>query len=236
MRTPTDARVRALQGDHCYNLGEADDRRGDAYMNAMQPLLSVCPWIPVIGNHEVEDGDNQTRYLSQTWGEAYANPLESSSSTATSALGHLLAKGSFLAQGYHGTTPSGTSEYFSVDVGLIHIAAMSTKTPSGKELEWLTKDLEAANQNRAKVPWIIVTSHYPIFLSTTSFDNAASALGWASEEGEVCTDGVCDGTEYMSCDVAGESPGCATVGDLMGERAAATGPLFNRYAVDIYVR
>ena len=54
---------------------------------------------------------------------------------------------------------------------------------------------------------LIVTSHYPIFLSTTKFDNAASALGWASEEGEKCTDGVCDGTEFMSCDAAGESPG-----------------------------
>ena len=126
-------------------------------MNAMQPLLSVCPWVPVIGNHEVEDGDDQTRYLTQTWGEAYANPLANSTSTATSALGHLLSKGSFLAQGFHGTTPSGTSEYFSVDVGLIHIAAMSTKSPQGKELEWLTKDLEAANQNRAKVPGVNTT-------------------------------------------------------------------------------
>ena len=32
-------------GDHCYDLGQADDRRGDAYMNALQPLLSVCPWV-----------------------------------------------------------------------------------------------------------------------------------------------------------------------------------------------
>ena len=42
-----------LMGDHAYNLGDVDDHRGDAYMNAMQPLLATCPWIPVIGNHEV---------------------------------------------------------------------------------------------------------------------------------------------------------------------------------------
>ena len=92
----------------CIHTGQADDRRGDAYMNALQPLLTVCPWVPIIvststpsrlphcrtglrlalavllfrsitrcravwtpqGNHEVEDGDNQTRYLSQSWGEA----------------------------------------------------------------------------------------------------------------------------------------------------------------------
>lgn len=40
--------VFAHMGDHCYDLGQADDRRGDAYMNAMQPLLSVCPWIPIV--------------------------------------------------------------------------------------------------------------------------------------------------------------------------------------------
>ena len=29
-------------GDHAYNLGYSGDRRGDAYMNAMQPLLATC--------------------------------------------------------------------------------------------------------------------------------------------------------------------------------------------------
>ena len=42
--------TRFARPQHCYNLGQADDRRGDAYMNALQPLLSVCPWIPIIGN------------------------------------------------------------------------------------------------------------------------------------------------------------------------------------------
>lgn len=34
-------------GDHAYNLGYSGDRRGDAYMNALQPLLAQCPWYPV---------------------------------------------------------------------------------------------------------------------------------------------------------------------------------------------
>ena len=37
-------------GDHCYDLGMQDDRKGDAYMNALQPLTATCPWIPIIGN------------------------------------------------------------------------------------------------------------------------------------------------------------------------------------------
>ena len=35
------------------------DRRGDAYMNSMQPALATCPWFPIIGNHESDDGDSR---------------------------------------------------------------------------------------------------------------------------------------------------------------------------------
>ena len=65
-------------------------------------------------------------------------------------------------------------------------------------------------------------------------DSEASALGWHSEAGEVCLDGVCDGTEYMSCEAAGEADGCETVGEMVQESSDALGPLFNRYGVDIY--
>ena len=171
------------------------------------------------------------RYLNQTFGLPFGNPLTTSKSTATSALGHLLTKGTYLAPGIHGTTPSGSSAYFSVDVGLVHIAALSTKTPNGTagshtrhELAWLTADLEAANKNRKNVPWIIVTSHYPIFLSTISGRDQASALGWESAAGEVCTDGVCADSELMSCEAAGEAGGCKTVSDMVSERAEARPP------------
>ena len=72
-------------GDHCYNLGEANDRRGDAYMNAFQPALTTLPWFPIIGNHEWiykpglkpgqsrgnADGDKSRHYQAIAWGEAY---------------------------------------------------------------------------------------------------------------------------------------------------------------------
>jgi hypothetical protein len=98
-------------GDHCYDLQMEDDRKGDAYMNSMQPLTATCPWVPIIGNHE---GSDIGRYDSQTWGEVYGNPLNGSTSTATSALGHVLSKGTMLGAGMHGTTPSGSSNFFSV--------------------------------------------------------------------------------------------------------------------------
>ena len=39
-------------GDHCYNMGGEDERRGDGYMQAYEPVISTIPWIPVVGNHE----------------------------------------------------------------------------------------------------------------------------------------------------------------------------------------
>ena len=56
----TTGRIDAIlhMGDHAYNLGYSGDRRGDAYMNALQPLLARCAWYPVIGNHEASDGDH----------------------------------------------------------------------------------------------------------------------------------------------------------------------------------
>jgi hypothetical protein len=62
-------------------------------MNAMQPLTATCPWIPIIGNHEKSDGDSTMRYINATWGETYANPLVNGTSSASSALSHVLTKG-----------------------------------------------------------------------------------------------------------------------------------------------
>lgn len=46
--------LRACQaGDHAYNQGQSDERRGDGYMEAWQQTLARCPWMPVVGNHEV---------------------------------------------------------------------------------------------------------------------------------------------------------------------------------------
>lgn len=36
-------------GDHVYFWEDGDNRRGDAYMNAFQPTLSSCPWMPILG-------------------------------------------------------------------------------------------------------------------------------------------------------------------------------------------
>lgn len=93
--------------------------------------------------------------------------------------------------------------------------------------------LEAANKNRKNVPWIIVTSHYPIYKPTYGRADA-SLKGYYSEAGEDCFDGVCEGTGYMSCEAAGEEAGCKTVAEMVDETSEAIGTVFQRYGVDVY--
>ena len=209
-----------------------DGTKGDAYMNALQPLTATCPWIPVIGNHERHDGDNSWRYINSTWGETYANPLANSTSTATSPLGHVLTKGSFLGAGLHGTTPSGTSAFFSVDVGSVHIFALSTQKPKGEEKEWLLADLEAATapERRKQIPWLMGTSHYPIYNPKAAEHAHCSAAAYESIEGEVADVEAA----FRTCEETGEGPGCRTVGDITAEAASAMDGLFASYGVDVW--
>jgi len=159
-------------GDHAYNEGDDDERRADGYMSAYQPLLANTPWMPVVGNHEYYSGALLERFLNQTWGGHTWNS-HGGVSTATSALGALLSRGNHHAAGLHGSTPSNTSRYFSVDFGLIHLVALDLNMYYGTDncgqacktaqMEWLAQDLQRANANRDRVPWVVAMSHFPFY-------------------------------------------------------------------------
>ena len=91
-------------------------------------------------------------------------------SAATSQLGALLSTGLAHGVGAHGATPSGTSRWFSADLGLVHFIALDLNVyyfPSeysgyhGAQLAWLANDL--ASINRSKTPWVVATSHFPLY-------------------------------------------------------------------------
>eukprot|EP01051_Picozoa_sp_SAG22_P015447 SAG22_NODE_2018_length_3130_cov_2.890135_3_plen_135_part_00 len=109
---------------------------------------------------------------------------------------------------------------------------MSTISPAGAELAWLEKDLAAANKNRDKVPWVMVTSHYQIYLSSIDEDSAAASYKYYNgEAGEFSAD---PRDAFRTCAAAGEAEGCRTVGEELGDAAAVLDPLFVKYGVDIY--
>ncbi len=219
-------------GDHAYNMKDAGDRRGDAYMNAWQPTLSQCPWLPVIGNHESNDGDNFNRYLNMSWGETLGD-IASLRSTATSVLGDLLTKATLLGPGFHSRVPSNTSRYFSVDIGLVHIAGLDLNNLDAVQLRWLDEDLYSVD--REKQPWIIVTSHFPLHHATVAAHADASAAYYRGEASERY---AYSGHEFVqaSCEVnsKGERVCEETVGQMMADVSTALEPLLYKHGVDIY--
>eukprot|EP00656_Telonema_subtile_P040233 TRINITY_DN452_c0_g1_i1.p1 TRINITY_DN452_c0_g1~~TRINITY_DN452_c0_g1_i1.p1 ORF type:complete len:602 (-),score=155.73 TRINITY_DN452_c0_g1_i1:145-1950(-) len=211
-------------GDHAYDMSNAGDKRGDAYMNSFQPALTGCPWIPVIGNHEGNDGDNNYRYLNMTFGET----LGASTSSATSALGDLLSKTTLLGAGKHSGVPSNTSRYFSVDIGMIHIAAVDLNAGSLGDAQsaWLEADLAAVD--RSVTPWVFGTSHFPLLTAKSQDSSAARFIG---EVAEYYPDG-----EHSFVQAKCDSNGVCerTVGELLGDIQAELMPILVKHGVDVW--
>jgi len=245
-------------GDHAYDLGQAADRHGDAYMNAFQPVLSSCPWLPVIGNHESYLGPGRDksphstteRYLNQTFGVPYGQ--QSALDTATTALGSLLTKGTFYGVGSHGSRPSGTSRYNSIDIGLFHIVGLDLdpgQSPDGSSVWalwnnseggkgasaqglWLDQDLAAADANRANVPWVIVTSHFPLQHTMLRQNGHKSAAHYVGNAGEDSSGRAF--SEHHFADCPAEEPDCYTIGQLVAGQSEALIPMMEKYNVDVY--
>lgn len=152
-------------------------------------------------------------------------------STATTPLGHILSKGTLYGAAVHGRVPSHTSRYFGTDIGLMHISGLDLNNLDDGQMAWLDKDLEAAVANRAAVPWIIVTSHFPLYHPSMTAENLkASADRFTDDESEAF---ATSGHEYYPCEEGKE--GCRTVGEWRADLANALEPLLLKYSVDIYI-
>jgi hypothetical protein len=79
-----------------------------------------------------------------------------------------------------------TSQWASVDIGLIHFAVLDLDpgpppvfAPGGAQEAWLEADLKAAAANRDRVPWIVVGSHFPLYSGRFEEEGATNAsLSW----------------------------------------------------------
>jgi len=222
-------------GDHAYDMGQGGDKRGDSYMNAFQRALTACPWIPVIGNHEGNDGDNTARFLNMTFGESGFG-LTGIHSTATTALGELLTKGTMFAAATHGSgAPSYTSRYFSVDIGLIHFANLDLNggaadiAPETAQMQWLHNDLESVD--RSVTPWVILTCHFPLYEDGTANNMRASAAYYTGEEAEKYTT---SGHNFVArhCDEKGVCE--QSVGEFQASIQGYLDPVLHQYKVDVF--
>jgi hypothetical protein len=242
-------------GDHAYNMGSGNDFHGDAYMQAFQGVLAQCPWLPVIGNHESTlgsehniDESTEERYLNQTSGVIIGqggteSETSTARTTATTSLGHLLTRSSFYGAAVHSAAPSRTSQWYSVDLGLIHFVILDLNPGppavfAGAQVAWAAADLANADANRANVPWIVVTSHYPLYSASfldAEFEHASAAwYDTAVAEHERKGDGTPWSTTPHFEGCAQGNATCTSVKDVVDESINRLEPLLDKYHVDIY--
>eukprot|EP01062_Namystynia_karyoxenos_P021148 TRINITY_DN1801_c0_g2_i1.p1 TRINITY_DN1801_c0_g2~~TRINITY_DN1801_c0_g2_i1.p1 ORF type:complete len:548 (+),score=150.62 TRINITY_DN1801_c0_g2_i1:105-1748(+) len=141
-------------GDFAYNLGSNNGTTGDQFFRNIEQIAASVPYMVSHGNHEDSEVD-LAHYVESFRGQ----PVNSAPATFSTANGE-----------------AANSLYFSWDYGLVHYVAISTELWFGVEskspavnkttmLDWIRKDLAAANRNRDATPWIVVHGHRSIYCS-----------------------------------------------------------------------
>ena len=166
------------------------------------------------------------RYLNQTFGGRTAGHIrETGVHNVGSHLNFHLATATALGPGLLGarhSPRSGTSRYYSVDIGLVHVIVLDLNAyyfPRElkwikPQLKWLKSDLEAADKNRGVVPWIALVSHYPLYCTSNSMLTHNDGQGDETEE------------ELFA--------GCWSYGISIPKVRHDLEPLMEKHAVDIY--
>jgi hypothetical protein len=132
-----------LIGDICYaDLGSNGRRElqslWDAYQNQVEHVAKSAPWMVTSGNHEQALADTPLNY------------------TAYFARFRMPENGR-------------NNQYYSYDYGMVHYVSMNTEkryddySIGSTQYRWLEQDLARANNNRAKVPWVIFGGHRPMY-------------------------------------------------------------------------
>eukprot|EP01089_Gocevia_fonbrunei_P017908 TRINITY_DN595_c0_g1_i1.p1 TRINITY_DN595_c0_g1~~TRINITY_DN595_c0_g1_i1.p1 ORF type:complete len:441 (+),score=95.33 TRINITY_DN595_c0_g1_i1:79-1401(+) len=168
-------------GDLAYNMNDDEGKVGDTFLNEIQKIAAHLPYQVCPGNHEADFLDTFLNY-----------------------------KQRFTMPSYK----TNENMYFSFDVGFVHFVSISSEHYFGLEeiyiaeqYAWVEKDLRKANENRKKVPWIIMYGHRPMYCS--------------------------DDDDFPDCtnDTATLREGV----DLFGERFFGMESLLQKYGVDMYI-
>lgn len=138
-------------GDFAYDLDTNQGEYGDRFMREIEPIAARVPYQTSVGNHE--NADNFTHYDKR-----------------------------FTMVNSGGLNDGQINNFFySFNAGPVHFIAISTefyyyrRTVGHNSLKqqylWLIKDLQQANKERAKRPWIIVFGHRPMYCSSADGDD-----------------------------------------------------------------
>ncbi|XP_068249786.1 acid phosphatase type 7-like [Palaemon carinicauda] len=134
-------------GDFAYDMDFENARVGDQFMRQIQPIAAYVPYMTCVGNHE-------QKYNFSNYRARFSMPNHEDSENL----------------------------FFSWNMGPVHFISISTEAyyfmeygikPLSRQYEWLIKDLEEATKPevRAKVPWIILFGHRPMYCSNNDHDD-----------------------------------------------------------------
>lgn len=138
-----------LAGDQAYDLDSNGGETGNSFMRMQEGYASFVPLFVAPGNHEAKY--NYSHFVNRYAGLGANAGVNSG---------------------------SGTSLYYSIDIGIGHFVFFSTEAYWSQtgiidaQLNWLKNDLIKANNNRENVPWIVAIAH-----KAWSMDNNGDCLG-----------------------------------------------------------
>ncbi|CAD8051210.1 unnamed protein product [Paramecium sonneborni] len=148
-------------GDMAYDLESKNCQQGDNWLRNISTFTSRYPFMAAFGNH---DWGNNTffDFFRANFGTLYLKEYNTE---------HYL------------------NDFFSFDVGMVHFIQFNPIKIVYKNdpynitpliVEQMRNDLILANQNRAKVPWIIVYTHYPIYCTVPKNDQCINNFKYLS--------------------------------------------------------
>lgn len=133
----------------------------DDFGRLWEPFTQAVPVLLSPGNHD--GGWVYGNNVQLPWGPTGGGETGVSYSTRYPGPGPVVS----FDDPYTGVMNS-TSYWWSADVNRVHVVTLSTVhafLPGSDQYAWLQADLELANtpESRAQRPWLIVTSHYPLY-------------------------------------------------------------------------
>jgi len=132
-------------GDFAYDMDEDNGVKGDLFMEQIEPIASVVPYMTCPGNHE-------NKYNFSNYKARFEMPGDKNNMFYSFNLGPV-----------HFVSVS-TEFYYFLELGIDQLI---------NQFYWLKADLEKANQPEARAarPWIVVFGHRPMYCSNNDKDD-----------------------------------------------------------------
>jgi hypothetical protein len=163
--------------------GDSRGQQNNAWQILQRQMHKIGPTMQLFSGDMINLAPDQgewEEWLDHAWRDSDNKPLTLAQLLTVAAHGNhdnhtALFFGNMVLPQDNAKYPKYGELFFSMDVGPVHVVIIDDAwivQPTGDQdylgilQTWLTADLDAANKNRAKVPWIITMHHHPEYSSS----------------------------------------------------------------------